>query len=353
MAQSISREALSTAGLPGATAASRYVGATTTGSPSSGTFLVGDFIVEQSGGMWICIVAGSPGTWQKSGNSTTTYGVVNLTGQLAPLSSTVLFTAPVAGLYQINYYGKVTTPATTSSTLGPLNIISTDPDGTVVTTVGASTNENTIVSGFISDTIQLFAASGTNVQYTLGYGSTGAIAMQYNFHMTAGGTVTNNTNVINVITSGAIASIGNSTLSGVITSGTLSNQIIISPTISGGSYSYPTITSGTITNTTYVSGTFNSPTIISGTFVSTTMVNPILTAPFEFVAIGSGTLSGSVPANLTAGTSSFYTQTSANPTANYVVNLSGCPTTPGQSVTFVLAVSNGATAYIPSSITIN
>lgn len=55
--------ALLASGLTGATAASRYVGATASGAPASGTFAVGDFIVDQSGSMWVCTVAGSPGTW--------------------------------------------------------------------------------------------------------------------------------------------------------------------------------------------------------------------------------------------------------------------------------------------------
>lgn len=50
-------------GLTGATAASRYAGATASGAPGSGTFTVGDFVVDQSGKIWICTAAGSPGTW--------------------------------------------------------------------------------------------------------------------------------------------------------------------------------------------------------------------------------------------------------------------------------------------------
>jgi len=69
MAQSISQEAVVNTGLPGATAASRYAGATTSGAPTTGTFAVGDFIVDQSGAMYVCIVAGTPGTWQLSGVS--------------------------------------------------------------------------------------------------------------------------------------------------------------------------------------------------------------------------------------------------------------------------------------------
>lgn len=50
-------------GITGASAGSRYVGGTASGAPASGTFAVGDFAVDQSGTIWICTVAGSPGTW--------------------------------------------------------------------------------------------------------------------------------------------------------------------------------------------------------------------------------------------------------------------------------------------------
>lgn len=59
---------VSATGLTGATSASRYVGATASGAPASGTFLVGDFVVDQTGQMWVCTVAGSPGTWAAPGS---------------------------------------------------------------------------------------------------------------------------------------------------------------------------------------------------------------------------------------------------------------------------------------------
>lgn len=49
--------------LTGATAATRYVGATASGAPASGTFLKGDFVIDQTGTVYICTTAGSPGTW--------------------------------------------------------------------------------------------------------------------------------------------------------------------------------------------------------------------------------------------------------------------------------------------------
>lgn len=51
-------------GLTGATAGNtRLVGSTTSGAPTSGTFAVGDVVVDQTGTIWICVTAGTPGTW--------------------------------------------------------------------------------------------------------------------------------------------------------------------------------------------------------------------------------------------------------------------------------------------------
>ena len=58
-------------GLTGATAASRWVGCTTSGSPITGTFSIGDWITTQDGKVFICTVAGSPGTWVQPAPSLT------------------------------------------------------------------------------------------------------------------------------------------------------------------------------------------------------------------------------------------------------------------------------------------
>lgn len=56
-------------GLSGATAASRYVGGTTSGAPASGTFAVGDFVVDRTGKVWVCTTAGTPGLWTQAGGT--------------------------------------------------------------------------------------------------------------------------------------------------------------------------------------------------------------------------------------------------------------------------------------------
>ena len=50
-------------GLTGATAGARFAGATASGPPVSGTFAKGDYVTDQSGTVWVCTAAGSPGTW--------------------------------------------------------------------------------------------------------------------------------------------------------------------------------------------------------------------------------------------------------------------------------------------------
>lgn len=60
---------IATAGLTGATAASRLVGATTSGAPATGTFAKGDLVIDQTGRIWINTTAGTPGTWTNAGDS--------------------------------------------------------------------------------------------------------------------------------------------------------------------------------------------------------------------------------------------------------------------------------------------
>lgn len=50
----------------GAVAATRFAGGTAAIAPTTGTFAVGDFVIAQTGKIWICTVAGTPGTWVAS-----------------------------------------------------------------------------------------------------------------------------------------------------------------------------------------------------------------------------------------------------------------------------------------------
>ena len=68
-ANTVSFPAALVTGLTGATAASRHVGATAGGAPTTGTFAKGDTVVDQNGVLWVCIAAGSPGQWNYVGDT--------------------------------------------------------------------------------------------------------------------------------------------------------------------------------------------------------------------------------------------------------------------------------------------
>lgn len=54
---------LAATGLTGAVSPTRYVGGTASAAPSTGTFVVGDFVIALTGHIFICTVGGTPGTW--------------------------------------------------------------------------------------------------------------------------------------------------------------------------------------------------------------------------------------------------------------------------------------------------
>lgn len=91
-------------GLTGATAATRYVGATTSGAPASGTFLVGDFTIDQTGKVYVCTVAGSPGTWSAvAGGGTTVVASASVTSPVSVTSGTEATPTSVISLGAATY----------------------------------------------------------------------------------------------------------------------------------------------------------------------------------------------------------------------------------------------------------
>lgn len=81
-------------GLTGATAATRYVGGTANGAPTSGTFKVGDFIVDQTATVWVCTTAGTPGTWSPTISS---HIVLRSASATANREETTVFSGSTAG----------------------------------------------------------------------------------------------------------------------------------------------------------------------------------------------------------------------------------------------------------------
>src|SRR5581483_1076970 len=120
----------------------------------------------------------------------------DLTGQNAAISATTLYATPASGVstqYKVCFNSKVTTAATTSSTLGGaggFQVIYTDADDSVVVTTPAAIPYNSSSSTLTLNTTQatmngcipINAKASTNIQYQMGYTSSGATAMQYNLH---------------------------------------------------------------------------------------------------------------------------------------------------------------------------
>jgi hypothetical protein len=66
----VSGQYLVPTGLTGAVATTRNVGGVVSAAPSTGSFNVGDWVVSQSGSIYVCTVAGAPGTWTTIGATT-------------------------------------------------------------------------------------------------------------------------------------------------------------------------------------------------------------------------------------------------------------------------------------------
>lgn len=99
-------------GLSGATAPSRYVGAHAGGPPTTGSFNVGDFVIDTTNfTILVCNLAGSPGTWSTLVNRTNTESLSNKTLVSPTLSGTM------GGTGAINISGAVTSGAGVTGTL--------------------------------------------------------------------------------------------------------------------------------------------------------------------------------------------------------------------------------------------
>ena len=137
--------AVASGGLTGAVQATRYVGGTTNGAPTTGTFAVGDFIIDATASIWICTTAGTPGTWcttisnhmtLRSATATAKYNEITLfTGSTAaqtisapasPLDSTTFTiinnsSVPVTAGFSANAMYPLGSASTVTSLAVPVN----------------------------------------------------------------------------------------------------------------------------------------------------------------------------------------------------------------------------------------
>lgn len=121
---------------------------------------------------------------------------VDLTGQNATINTTTLYAVPAggAGMYQVNWYAKVTTVAGVSSQLGPLRIDWTDATDSVAqnqagmpaeiaASVATSNSGNTTSAYLMGFSTVIWAKASTNITYAMTYVSNAAAAMIYELHI--------------------------------------------------------------------------------------------------------------------------------------------------------------------------
>ena len=386
-------------GLTGATAGtSRLVGTTTAGPPTTGTFAVGDLVIDQTATIWVCTVAGTPGTWSniipnslvvRSATATAGTGEFTIFGTTGTSGQTITLPANAinGAIYQIKNLS-----AYTVNILGGTNSISVS--GTVYTastpyTIPLNAAYTFVYSGgvwFCMVTTDINKMGGLPLAVTGGGTGTAtapaigsipvatstsvysplAIGANNTVLRSNGTTAAWATDVIS-FSAGTTGLTPSSATTGAVTlAGTLAvaNGGLNATTTAVGSIPLGSSTtaytplaigaSGTVLNS---NGTTASWLASTGTGNNVLATNPVLTgavltSPFETVSTSSTALSGSTAAALNASTSSFFNYT-ANPTAAFTVNITNAPTTTGQSVTFAMLVNNGATAYLPLNFTVN
>lgn len=122
---------------------------------------------------------------------------VELTAQSAAIGATPLLTcasSPPAGTnYLLSWNSKVTTAAGTSSTLGPLTVVYTDPDGSVISQNLVAANSGSLITTFTANSTTggamigvpylINCEAGSTITYALTYASSPANAMRYNLHI--------------------------------------------------------------------------------------------------------------------------------------------------------------------------
>lgn len=155
-----------TLGITGATAASRWVGGTASGAPTTGTFAAGDYVIAQDGHVWICSVAGSPGTWVDAsagggGGGVPAITVVTETGwaQASAVGTSTNYAR------QDHTHGTPATPATSvAGRTGAVTLTAADIGGGTFpgayTISGATTINNSLT---VNGVLQATMPSGTAV----------------------------------------------------------------------------------------------------------------------------------------------------------------------------------------------
>lgn len=168
------------------------------GTPIAGFSATGNLIYNSL--QIIGLITSYNGINTVSNGVPTEISTVDLIAQTAAITTTTLYTSPAAGQYRLSWNAKVTTPATTS-TLGPLTIGYTDPDGVAQSivcgaqnpggvslvngssTILVSSTGNTATTILLGLPVMLNCKVSTPITYAFAYTSNSAATMNYNLHL--------------------------------------------------------------------------------------------------------------------------------------------------------------------------
>jgi hypothetical protein len=203
--------AVASGGLTGATAATRFVGGTANGAPASGTFAVGDFIVDQTSSIFVCVVAGTPGTWSSTISNHMTLRSATAT---AKFNEITLFTGSTAS-------------QTISAPASPID--------SVTWSIINNSSVN-VTLGFSSNAMYVLGANTSVTTYTVTPGSAYSF-VNYNggnWYMTSTNDLTNGTGVLPTSNGGT----------GLSTIGTAGQVLTVNSGATALQYSSPSVTMG-------------------------------------------------------------------------------------------------------------
>jgi hypothetical protein len=158
-----------------------YQGAMTNGPPTVGVYTESDWIVDVTGGtpsIWVCVVAGQPGTWMQIGGSGSSSTQAEFSTQLSTAPD---YTGEPAGPTTFNDVRVFTSTSGEQPSYPPFAVITAPPvkyaaSGLVMAGSGNEGGCNVYVSNLSPDglgfTLQLFAfiydTVGENAMYLLG-----------------------------------------------------------------------------------------------------------------------------------------------------------------------------------------
>lgn len=129
-----------------------------TAGPTTGTWNAGDIAVGLDGYMWVCTVAGTPGTWQQMGTGTLN-GSINLTGSMTIGTGLVVSAGGAA----------ITGNSTVTGNLNVTGILTFGSLGTTVTVPWGGTGQTTLTNHGV------LVGAGTSPITQLAVGTTGQV----------------------------------------------------------------------------------------------------------------------------------------------------------------------------------